>query len=33
LLDPMASHLSYFDENTTSLANIADIAVGQLPTE
>lgn len=33
VLDPMASHLSYFDDNTTSLANIVDIVVGRPATE
>jgi uncharacterized protein YukE len=29
LLDPLASHMSYFDERSTSLRNIADITMGQ----
>jgi uncharacterized protein YukE len=33
MLNPLAAHLSYFDERARSLANIADIAVGRPPDE
>jgi hypothetical protein len=33
LLNPLAAHLSYFDESARSLTNIADIAIGRPPKE